>query len=65
MVALTKTRNLGAPVGERTCVPWESLEEGVESLLKLSHRTLLIRVSHCIGFQGTRVEKHCASVIEL
>ena len=64
MVAFTEIRNLGG-VGGRTCVPWESSEEDVESTLKLSHGTLLIRGSHCVWFQGTRVEKHWACVIEL
>ena len=63
-MAFTEIRNLGGVEG-RTCVPWESSEEDVESILKLSHRTLLIRGSHCIWFQGTHVEKHWACVIEL
>ena len=62
-MAFIEIRNLGG-VGGRTCVPWESLEEGVESLLKLSHKTLK-RVSHCVGFQGTCVENRWACLIEL
>ena len=64
MVAFIEIRSLGG-VGGRTCVPWESLEEGVESLLKLSHESLLIRVSCCVGFQGTCVENRWACLIEL